>query len=492
MSQKRNRFQALLHHALVALSVASVVHVLEDYHALNWLDSLMLRVASRAGAESSGVTLSADMPIVLQIGDTLFEREFGQASTLNRRKLMELIKHIADKGPRSLAIDIDLSPGPGADCPPGEHPAARSAASAGSPATSDSPCSPDQIALNRLLIELGRKPQFHLILATPLPVATAELWREKSKWMAALCGNSSHAKAVEFAFVHTPLSQQDALRFDAHLPSLGVLTAVVEGRLHLARKRPCEFVQANPDSAVFLLRQSALESMVDMADFRGQRPFSVHFFDYQTKATDTLQSFSDVDEIDKKLPFKDRTVFLGGGYGDRDAYPTAFGQQNGVSLHAAAYYSVLRGVNRIRDWGAFVIDILIGIAAGFLFHQTWDRYNHAALGVAQGNANRSIWRAYFRARAWLAGNFLLVAALVIMLAYLSGWLLRSDLWVNPGPVIIGVFIKTILASRSTLGRGEYDLAAPHASHNNLVTQRADFILLLPFVVWATWLLIRGH
>ena len=503
MVQKSHQFHVLVHHLLVALSVAAIVHVLEHYRALNWLDSLMLRIASHASAGSGDSTLPADMPVVLQIGDLLYEREFAQASPLNRGKLGTLIGELANKGPRTLVVDIDLSPGlRGAGCPNTDQPAARGTEAEGQgphvPLATDSPCSEDQIALNQLLAKLGNTPNMRLILATPVPVAAPELWREKAKWMASLCGNAPPARGVQFAFVHTPLSQHEVLRFETRFPSLGPYAAWMERAQPTRSKLPCEYVRTNPDSAVFLQRQTNPEALLDAEDFRGQRPFNARFFgmlEYQTKTIGLLQAVADLEAIDKKLPLSGRTVFFGGGYGSHDEFATAFGTQNGVALHAAAYYSMLHGVSKPKDWAAFAIDILIGIAMGYLFHASWSRYNRAAALAPLEAGAPAHWPSYFRARAWLMANFALMLGLVVLLAYLSGWLLRSDLWVNPGPVIIGVFIKTILASRAHIRHAQVDAEHSEAHalrpHHSLV-QWVDFMLFLPFVIWAGLLLLFGH
>ena len=132
---------------------------------------------------------------------------------------------------------------------------------------------------------------------------------------------------------------------------------------------------------------------------------------------------------------------------------------------------------------------------GYLFHASWSRYNRAAALAPLEAGAPAHWPSYFRARAWLMANFALMLGLVVLLAYLSGWLLRSDLWVNPGPVIIGVFIKTILASRAHIRHAQVDTEHSEAHalrpHHSLV-QWVDFMLFLPFVIWAGLLLLFGH
>ena len=55
--------------------------------------------------------------------------------------------------------------------------------------------------------------------------------------------------------------------------------------------------------------------------------------------------------------------------------------------------------------------------------------------------------AYLRARGVLLINLVILAALTGIMFAVADWLLRHDVWINPLPLIIGMSIKGLLASR---------------------------------------------
>lgn len=77
-----------------------------------------------------------------------------------------------------------------------------------------------------------------------------------------------------------------------------------------------------------------------------------------------------------------------------------------------------------------------------------------------------------------------------MLFYSSAWLLSRDLWNNPGPMIVGVFVKTQLASRVRL-HGDPHHVQSGGGIRGVVVRNLDWICLSPFVFWSAILLI-GH
>lgn len=51
-------------------------------------------------------------------------------------------------------------------------------------------------------------------------------------------------------------------------------------------------------------------------------------------------------------------------------------------------------------------------------------------------------------RGWLLGNFIILLGSVVVLVGLSvAYIYPKNVWINAGPVILGVFLKSVLGSR---------------------------------------------
>lgn len=147
---------------------------------------------------------------------------------------------------------------------------------------------------------------------------------------------------------------------------------------------------------------------------------------------------------------RDRVVFLGD-----DAFLTRVLHVNRtpeIDLQAAVYYSNLHGVIGLKHAVAFVIEVGLGAVFGVVFAMSWGTYRSAkvrmdqvtASGIAQLPAKMPL---YLRARGWLAWNLGLLAAIVWVMFYAANWLLRHDIWINPVPLVVGMSLKGLLASR---------------------------------------------
>lgn len=444
-----------LHHLGVALVVASVVTLMHHAHLLNWLDVSMLRIAGALELfDASGQSeLEPGMPIVLLIDDSMHESEFGQKSPLDRRKLATLIKAIAQQCPARIGIDLDLSPGPD-DVVAGDT--TRVASS-------------EMSALNEALIGAirpeGCSSAIRIVLISPFPVLTSGLVEIKYDWMRMLC-----QRGVQFAFPEVFRAQGAVVQFDPSVPSLG---AVMHGSA--ASDTPCATVaDGNRASAVFLRKTAPAEHRFDLADFASQEPFNANFF----RSEDLLRFV--VKRLDSPpAELAGRSVFLGGSYDPADRFLTPFGNLEGVVLHAATYYSLNDRVRTEKRFGAFVLDVLIGVFAGMLFTRSWS--GHAAAVRALGRAPAGRWIGpYLKARLGLVGNLLLVLAVIAMLVVAAAFLFHPfNIWVNPGPIVIGVCIKAFVASRDEHGADE---GGSHATGHSALTHKPHAAALADWAI----------
>lgn len=145
-----------------------------------------------------------------------------------------------------------------------------------------------------------------------------------------------------------------------------------------------------------------------------------------------------------------RVVFIGD-----DAIRTDVLQFKGspeVTFNAAVYYSNLHGAIGLKHAFAFIFDVILGAALGWLFAWCWSNYGRARMRMHQVPATSVKGMlvktpSYLRARGVLMLNLLILVALTGVMLFTADWLLRHDVWINPLPLIIGMSIKGLLASR---------------------------------------------
>lgn len=441
-----------LHHAYVALVLASIILIAEQHGWLIWLDSVSLRAATALtpvvnalqGEPSS--KRERDEPVVLLISDEMYEKDFRQTSPLSRSLLADTLVRILDKKPEALAIDLDLSPGP------------------------DDDGDARQRRLDEVLITAA-KSGTRVILGVPFPVQSDKLLAAKARWMQRLC-----ASGISFGFTYIQTSQGLVLRYPTETGSLGDLLAGTSS-LPVATT-PCAIIEGGEQAAAFLSKDFPGGLFVGGEELSRQRPLNTDYFRGRTPVW--MVAAEDVRAAD----LTGRMVVLGAGFNPNDEFLTAYGPQKGASIHAAIAFSERQPTKAVSHAMAILLDIVLGIAAGFLFHAIWGRY-HFADERAMDSGYWPIQR-FLAARLWLFASFAILVVWIAMLMAMSAWLLRHNLWNNPGPMIIGVFVKTILASRSHGEHHEISQKAP------AVMKYADELLCLPIVAWGIVAFFSSH
>lgn len=469
---------SMVHHLKAALAVGSLVTLLHAMGLLGWLDSVMLRLVAGASPillveptpKASAGTDSAPMPRVLLIGSALHETAFKQASPLPSLPVAALLRSIAnsDAGPpATLVIDLDLSPGPAED--------------------------PGRAALDAALQQLLARGT-RLVLPLPIRVATPELQERKWRWLQQKCrmgGNPGDGRLL-LALAEVVTTQGVAAQFDPATPSLGQL-ALASGE---ARSLCTWVVSAEEHWRAAMLSTAFDNRALPIAPHsRVLRPFNTRLFLAAERQVTLLRDTTLPPPLLAQLA--GATVFLGGAYSSQDRFMTPFdGPQRrteGAILHAAIYDSSRHPVSAIEGLAAWVLDVVLGVALGALFSATWGWHQRR---VVTSNHFPGL-AAKLAPRLSLATNLLLVAALVLLAMLLAQALFFPlNLWVNPGPVILGVFAKFVLVSRSTghLSNAQHgDHATPHAP---LVAAtrlaRIDNVLLVLLVLVTLIVLMLHH
>lgn len=457
------KFRELGTHLAVATVTAAVVLVLAHGGALNWLESLSLRVTAAFIPQDNGrprLASNPDVPVILAVGSGMYETVFRQTSPLNRAALAEVLESIDRLNPRLVAVDLDLSPGPGG-----------------------APDAGAQAQLDQTLIRLARQHAGRYVLTAPVPVDTQALRQEKFAWMQRMC-----SAGFVFAHPYLTLSQSAVLRYDATEPGLGLAAARLwDPRSGTESKALCDQVAGGIGNAVFLSTLSLAIPAGQADDYGRQRPLEPTFLRSSASEPHALET---TDAQSLHLDLTGRAVFVGATFEPNDAFLTAWGERSGVAIHAGIFASELHPISPLSHRIAFLIDILLGTLAGALFHASWHRYAVADRNIAGGAANRL--GPYLAARAWLIGNFALLFLISLSCLVLAGFLFRFNLWVNPGPIILAIFFKNLLGSRASLKHTLHEAHDPgtDAGSRSSWVAWADVVLVSPFLLLAIYYLVQ--
>jgi len=428
------------HHLLVALVVASVVAVLHWRGALGWLDAVMLSAAASVQAKASwspeGSGRHDEMPVVVMIGEALYEREFRQTSPLDREKLAQFLRTTLQRGerpPATLVIDLDLSPVPG-----------------------------DERAQSKLDQALGDlvRAGTHLLIPLPGRVETSELQHLKFSWLQKVCSWNRPDKTAGVTLALPQVREHfgRVVQYDTRQLGLGVVAAKPARADHL-----CERVRTDPEQ----WRKPFVSTFFDARVFQdGQgslQPFNAHFF---RRLDDNLVV---ADSLGVAADTGGRTVFLGGAYDDKDRFLTpldpAGSKIEGVAVHAATWFSVMHPVDVKHGIETFLLDVLLGLLIGYLFGWTWGWYRMAQTTGPGSSPTRH----YLTTRGLLLLNLAVFALLIVLFMSLAAdYFYPRNYWVNPGPIILGVFVKFLIASHGQ----------DHASHHHAADRRPR---------WGRWL-----
>ena len=460
------------HHLVVATVLALVVAIFEHHELLNWLDTISLRVSLAIKSESGQIAPSAldsstNRVGVLLIGGDAFESEFKQETPLSRAVLSKFLKKIAERKSSAIAIDLDLSPGPDG---------ARS--------------NDGQDALDKTLMGIAQAGRTQPILVIPFPVNDDLLLQKKFDWMEKLCRSG-----VRFAYPQIHLSQGIALRFPTEVLSLGVVAneASKAETTSANEDDPCVLISQGIDKAVFLSNLADPFVQQRSTDFGAMLPIDPDAIDRVVASVKTWTG----DPSDNFEGIKPGDVtFIGASYDPRDVFLTLQGAQPGVVFHAACADTLRAPSHNLAHSLAFIFDIVLGVTAGYLFGWGWGKYNHASQAYALKRGNP--WVLYLGARGWLFANLIILVGWLLALFALSALLLRAQLWASPGAMILGVFVKTLLASRHGAFEA-HSVSGDNPLNDELrfesswsIIRWADLVLSSPVLLYGAYLAFFTH
>ena len=433
---------SLLHHLIAALMLASMMQALEARHFLEWLDGAMLRVTAGGSAYDPRDTDPGlrYRPSIIDITPAAFSEVFQERRPLDRARLVELFDIIGQRQAKIVAVDIDVSPAIYERAVPRAL---------------------DQ-SLKRL-VQSGT--QVVLVLPDPSE-ANVNL-----EWIRARCTDGLH-----FASAAITERMGAVTRIDVNTPSLAAIAlqlAARRGAAHLETAKEPAHGHAEPDlanqiceMAVHVGSERALAAAARLpasepGESRPEARETVPLHPAAVAMRSLIPSTVDVALFDGHAGLAGSTalgpvVFVGGSYDINDTFESAQGPVQGLYVHAASFTSLAMKTSELHRLAVFAFDVALGVMLGVLFGAMWTVYGKATRAV------QIIWHEAFDMRdsarrgriagaiAALAGNRLWLAVLWAIPCGLAGiaiysahWFLIRGLWVNPGPIILGMFLHAM-------------------------------------------------
>lgn len=375
--------KALLKEFWPSLVLASATFILAQEGLLDFTDYLTLSMTNLGDAEvkvDSNANSKAAKVILLT--DLSYESDFNQSSPLDRKKLAEMFKNILERKPRVMAVDLDISP--------------REQKAEG------------QNNLDNLLKDKKNKYETKIILITPMPVLSEKMVKAKAAWMKELCD-----AGVTFAYpdVHSHLGA--VTKYMKSAWTLGNEAHLANG--DDAHNNVCNRLLKSKEDTFLRKNGENRYSLFDRDDL-----FSINARSYQN--TKVILVF-DLKNTDWNQIENCDVVFVGGSYGVGDEYNTPSQKHTaGVIIHAATFYTQGNRVVNTWLWVGYLIDIIIGVMCGALF-----QYVHKKCGSTRNVRS-------------LISNFILLFGLMVALLWVAQYYLLQNLWIQPGPMLVGMYL----------------------------------------------------
>ncbi|APA67825.1 CHASE2 domain-containing protein [Janthinobacterium sp. 1_2014MBL_MicDiv] len=433
----------LLHHVIGASLIASLMLALEGFHVLEWLDAAMLRAsAEQAPLLHKGRDPGAAYrPGIIEIDQPAFEQVFDEREPLERARLEQLLASVAQRGARVLAIDLDLAPAVYEQHKAGERPLDRLLDRLAADGRQLVLILPEQSDQNANL------PWIRARCAAGVHFASPRI-RERMGAVTRIELKSPVLAAVAFELAHGMRQQEQ------NQPMPAALSEQKEG--YRLAGRVCQLARRTGSEKE--LARWAFEPVIhgDAKDAAEQNAVTAPFHPTAMAPAFLDPTRAGVRLVDGKAGVardapRKQVLFIGASYDVRDRYTTAEGEQAGLHLHAAAYTSLGIGTADVNKYVVFAADIVIGVLLGCLFGGLWTLYGRAELAIDERMADHDFSRLHRMGTLLEFYGIRLILVLVwaspfaigALAIYLSRGLLEQGWWVNPGPLIAGMFLHAM-------------------------------------------------
>jgi hypothetical protein len=372
--------------------------------------------------------------VVLEVTRQNYETTYNSTSPLNRTSLKSELSPILTNTDTAklVVIDLDISP-----ATPGQ----------------------DTREIDALLDSSTGPP---VVLVVPAFQGTAALQKRQSEWMKARCEADRHGRPVYFGFPYLSGEGGVILRYSEHYPSLGnvALWATTREFPQGSSLLPtsCD-VPMHPD-AICEFHKGAQDLDLLREHFKLIREHcATSPIDFETVAPGRLVRRpleTGVGDLAKEP--KENVVFIGGTYDGRDIHLTGAGPMDGVYVHTAIYSSK---VTTLPHLYVFLFEITLGVLLGFglsgLFSAVTDA-DHSYKSYLHHQALSAAMVAWARSLFFLLLAFLLIIGATAVMIFGSSWFLWHGSWLNPVPLVIGMLIDGIVASRSVTAVHDHTIA----------------------------------
>jgi hypothetical protein len=401
--------------------MASVMITLEKLRWMDWLDAVMLNVVATEAPNEQLPPRS--LPKLVLIDAQAYADYFRARSPLDRDTLGRVIDELLSTRPSALMVDLQLEPGP------------------------------DEVLPRPLdgLLAAAAQPQGEraaVRITLPLPVLrTPAVDARSMQWMRQLCAAGVHFGSAELRshFGSVVRLDQDPLALAQ------VARAPSREESHGEHHRHGD---SAPASLCSLARQGAtLEVTWSMlrstADHRRSAPLAPVL----VKHLDATQLPWRPGQTAAQLT-AGANVVLGGAYDSQDRFVTSALPESvpGALVHASALANPGRDGHHAWAW---LTDVVLGTALGFLFHALWRWVGSYAM--PEDWSGRDLARACLVPCKALA-PWAVAAAISYVLMLAAGWLMTNAMWLNPGPMVLGMMLHTLLLKEEAAEEDETEPA----------------------------------
>lgn len=410
---------------LAAAVLASATLLAEALGWLGWLDAMMLRVVSPM-VRVEEVGRARDFPQLVLIDQQAYADRFGLRSPLPRSTLSELLIDVTAGKPEVLLVDLQLEP-----------------------------AVEDDIKGRQLLDDTLLRVAKLSKVVLPVPeTRVAELDRVSLQWMQSMCRGG-----VRFGLPDIRSHFGTVVRLESLPFAMGNIARPAEEGHASADHRTSEGLCPIALSAQKLddVRRHAI-ALGSHTKSMGEpiRPGTIQ------RALEGAVPWRQEATADLMKVLRPRFVVVGGAYDNRDTFLVAGSHEPvpGGVIHVAELVS---GIDEAL-FRAWVGDVVLGTTVSLCFLALWAaplavrRRVHAPLDAPYADVLAAHCELVMALLVWVLA--LVLAGGVFLL---SGWLMERELWLNPGPMIAGLLLHTLLLKEEQEVESEREQRSEHKS-----------------------------
>lgn len=333
--------------------------------------------------------------VVILFSNELFEKEFNSQTPLNKDILAVFIEKILKQKPKNLIFDLDISPD----------------------YNFIQQIDNKKEYLYDILVKYSNET--NIILPFAFIAQTTENKNLKYKWFKNMCTNN-----IQFGFPFIFSENGSVLQYKNYNNHISLVSYNNKSKDYICYENIDNF--NNFDSII----------KKHFHEFSSIKSIPINYQKIND-STILLNDFNQINDFD----FKNKTIFIGGGYGFDDKYITPQGEKFGVEILNSIFYTLNHKINHASLLQTVIIfDIILGLSFGTFI---------TFILKKRGNAKFESSITFY--------NLLLVIIMIIYFIIslnITAYLFHNMyLWINPIPLLLGMFIDAIIG----LGNKEIDI-----------------------------------